>query len=274
MLMRLTRVVVPSVRASPTAGKPARLGSSPALRASVARRMKPMHRPPEQLSPPVAALRSSHGSALFRFSQPTEGGVQRSVVHALPSTQLRAPPRQAPAVHVSPTVQALPSVQAIPLFRLTEPHTPAPLQALLVQIVAAVQGEPTGSNLQVGEQQSPASLLPSSQASPASRIPLPQTSIFLPVTVKRGVCTPPAGRSGPSTLKKLVPQGLPVMVCGVSPSPMNPAGAGGRAASHWRKLGPTRLPTVSGPKKPGAARPESKVTLMAPRLFATRVSTP
>src|SRR6266705_3193196 len=263
MLMRLTRVRVPSVRASPTAGKPARLGFSPALRARVARRMKPMQAPPEQTSPAVAALRSSHASALFRFLQPTAGGVQRSVVHTLPSTQLRGAPTQAPAVQVSPTVQTFPSVHAARLLRLAKPHAPAPLQALLVQMVGAVQGEPSASNLHVGEQQSPASLLPSSQSSPVSRMPLPQTSIFLPVTTKRGVCTPPAGRSGPSTLKKLVPQGLPVMVCGVSPSPMNPAGGAGRAASHWRKLGPTRLPTVSGPKKPGAAMPESKVTLMA-----------
>src|SRR6266571_4363454 len=172
MLMRLTRVRVPSVRASPTAGKPARLGFSPALRARVARRMKPMQAPPEQTSPAVAALRSSHASALFRFSQPTAGGVQRSVVHTLASTQ------------------------AIPLFRLTEPQVPAPLQALFVQMVGAVQGEPSGSNLHVGEQQSPASLLPSSQSSPASRMPLAQTSIVWPVTTKRGVCTPPTGRSG------------------------------------------------------------------------------
>src|SRR5207249_11194671 len=139
MLMRITRVVVPSVRASPTAGKPARLGFSPALRVSAARRMKPMHLPPEQLSPAVAALRSSHASPLFRFSQPTAGGVQRSVVHTLPSTQLRGVPTQAPAAQVSPTVQALPSVHGARLLRLAKPHAPAPLQALFVQTVAAVQ---------------------------------------------------------------------------------------------------------------------------------------
>src|SRR5437899_4999941 len=127
MLMRLTRVRVPSVRASPTAGKPARLGFSPALRAREARRMKPMQAPPEQTSPAVAALRSSHASPLFRFSQPTAGGVQRSVVHTLPSTQLRGAPTQAPAPQVSPTVQTFASVQAIPSFRLTEPQVPAPL---------------------------------------------------------------------------------------------------------------------------------------------------
>src|SRR5438552_8247056 len=189
MLMRLTRVVVPSVRASPTAGKPARLGFSPALRVSAARRMKPMHLPPEQLSPAVAALRSSHASALFRFSQPTAGGVQRSVVHTLPSTQFFGVPAQAPAAQVSPTVQTFPSVHATPLLRLAKPQAPAPLQALLVQMLAAVQAEPSGSNLQVGEQQSPASLLPPSESSHASRMPLPQMSLFLPVPELRGVCT-------------------------------------------------------------------------------------
>src|SRR5437016_180173 len=68
MLMRLTRVLVPSVRASLAAGKAAeRLGFSPAMRVSFPRRMDPMHLPPEQLSPVVAALPSSHASALLRF---------------------------------------------------------------------------------------------------------------------------------------------------------------------------------------------------------------
>src|SRR5437016_7407229 len=154
MLVRLIRVLTPFVRTSPTAGKPARLGFSPALSVSVARRMEPMHRPPEQLSPAVAALRSSHARALFRFSQPTAGGGQRSVVHTLRSSQLRGPPRHAPAVQVSPTVQTLPSVHVIPLLRLAKPQTPAPLHALLVHTVGAVHGEPSASNWHVGEQQS------------------------------------------------------------------------------------------------------------------------
>src|SRR4029077_2014777 len=136
------------------------------------------------------------------------GGVQRSVVQGLPSTQFLGAPTHEPAVQVSATVQALAAVHASPSFRLTEPQTPAPLQALLVQIVGAVQGEPRGSNLQVGEQQSPASLLPSSQSSPGWRMPSPQRSIVFPTTTKRFVCTPPMGSSGPSTRKKLVPQGL------------------------------------------------------------------
>src|SRR5207244_4686213 len=144
MLVRLIRVLTPFVRTSPTAGKPARLGFSPALSVSVARRMEPMHRPPEQLSPAVAALRSSHARALFRFSQPTAGGVQVSVVHTLRSSQLRGPPRQAPAVQVSPTVQTLPSVQAIPLLRLTVPHATALWQAMVVLEGSADIGEALG----------------------------------------------------------------------------------------------------------------------------------
>ena len=105
-------------------------------------------------------------------------------------------------------------------------------------------------------------------------MPLPQRSIFLPTTVKRFVCTPPGGSGGPSTRKKLVPQGLPLTAWGVIPSPTNPAGGAGSDASHWRKLGPTRLAAVSGPEKPGARLPTSKVTLMTPRLFATSCSTP
>src|SRR5438093_11662514 len=167
MLVRLTRVLVPSVRASPTAVKPARLGFSPAIRLSFASLVKPMHLPPEQLSPVVAALPSSHASALARCTQPTAGGVQKSVVHTLASSQFAGVPRHAPRVHVSPTVQTLPSVQGI-ASKLTNPHFPAPSQALLVQTVAAVQGELSGSNVHVGEQQSPASLLLSSHCAPTS----------------------------------------------------------------------------------------------------------
>jgi hypothetical protein len=86
--MRLTRVLVPSVRASPAAGKVAeRLGFSPALRASFALRMRPMHAVPEQLSPLVVALPSSHVRALARCSQPTGAGELTSVVQRLPSSQ-------------------------------------------------------------------------------------------------------------------------------------------------------------------------------------------
>src|SRR5262250_261888 len=90
--MKLTRVRVPSVRASPAAGKAAeRLGFSPALSASFALRMRPMHVPPEQLSPLVVALPSSQVRALPRCSQPTGGGELTSVVQRLPSSQVMMP---------------------------------------------------------------------------------------------------------------------------------------------------------------------------------------
>src|ERR1043166_4553260 len=86
--MKLTRVLVPSVRASPAAGKVAeRLGFSPALKASFPLRMRPMHVVPEQLSPLVVALPSSHVRALARCSQPTGAGELTSVVQRLPSSQ-------------------------------------------------------------------------------------------------------------------------------------------------------------------------------------------
>src|SRR5437899_12557646 len=214
MLVRVTRVLVPAVRASATAVEPARWGFSPGVRVSFESLMKPMHLPPEQLSPVVAALPSSHASASFRCTQPTAGGVQKSVVQTLASSQFSGVPMQAPRVHVSPAVQTLPSVQGIAL-KLTNPHVPAPLQALLVQTLAAVQGEPSGSNVHVGEQQSPASLLPSSHFSPASRIPLPQTSIVWPVMVNKFVCTLPGRSPGPLTWSKVVPQGLSGRVGGV-----------------------------------------------------------
>src|SRR5205823_5456857 len=98
MLMRLSRVLVPSVRASPAAGKPGRLGFSPPTRASVARRTAPMHPPPEQLSPLVVALPSLHASALLRCPQPTAGGGQKSVVPTLASSPVFGAPAPAPRV--------------------------------------------------------------------------------------------------------------------------------------------------------------------------------
>src|SRR5206468_7472899 len=120
-LMRLTRVLVPSVRASPAAGKVAeRLGFSPALRASFALRMRPMHAVPEQVSPAVVALPSSHATALARCSQPVGAGELTSVVQRLPSSQVvmpqtfatPAPPQvcgavQAPQVSVPPQPSAI-----------------------------------------------------------------------------------------------------------------------------------------------------------------------
>src|SRR5262245_37386480 len=97
------------------------------------------------------------------------------VVHALPS--LQAVPlgtteytHPVAALHVS-VVQELPSKHT-----MIEPreHTPAPLQkSPAVQALLSLHAPPAASNVHVGEQQSPAALLPSSHASPASSVPLP-----------------------------------------------------------------------------------------------------
>src|SRR5262249_3078110 len=97
MLMRLTRVRTPSVRASPVAGEAAAtVGFTPPWGVRVARRIAPRQMPPEQTSAAVVALPSLHGAALFRFSHPAAGGVQKSVVHTFRSSQLRAAPTQVP----------------------------------------------------------------------------------------------------------------------------------------------------------------------------------
>ena len=143
-----------------------------------------------------------------------------------------------------------------------------------MQTLAAVQGEPSGSNVHVGEQQSPASLLPSSHCSPTSRTPLAQTLIVWPVIVNRFEPTPPMGSPGPVTWTKLVPQGLPVMVWGVSPSPMKPAGG---AVSHVRKVEPTGPLSASenavGRSEIGIA-PTVTVSTTAPRAFVVSDFTP
>src|SRR5256712_10172597 len=126
MLMRLTRTLVPFVRASPAAGKAAeRLGFSPATRVSFASRVKPMHLLPEQLSPTVAALPSSHATALLRCPQPTVGGVQKSVVQTLASSQVFGTPTHAPLKQVSATVQTLLSLHALKVG-VPPPQTPVP----------------------------------------------------------------------------------------------------------------------------------------------------
>src|SRR5262249_16883656 len=40
---------------------------------------------------------------------------------------------------------------------------------------------------------------------------------------------------GPSMRTKLVPRGLPMMVWSIAGAPINPAGGGDSAGSHWRK---------------------------------------
>ena len=112
-----------------------------------------MHAPPEQTSPWVQMLLSLHASALFTLAQPVVG-LQESVVHRLPSSQLfAAPGTQVPAAHASPTVQALPSEHPVVDGVNTQP--PAAVQ------VSVVQGLPS---LQVSVV--PGTQMPPEQASP------------------------------------------------------------------------------------------------------------
>src|SRR5262245_34096547 len=138
--MKLTRVLVPSVRASPAAGKAAeRLGFSPALRASVALRMRPMHVPPEQLSPVVVALPSSHVRALPRCSQPTGGGELTSVVQRLASSQVVMPQTFA----TPPPPQVCGAVQAPQVSVPPQPSGIVPQFFPCAAQVVGVQAPPT-----------------------------------------------------------------------------------------------------------------------------------
>src|SRR5262249_32767340 len=101
----------------------------------------------------------------------------------------------------------------------------------------------------------------------------------LPMTVKRSVwivlrLRPPA--FGPSRRAILFPNGLPVILCGVWPSPMKPAGGAGAVASHFRN-GPTLVDGRTTPKsQAGGAtvQPWSSVKLIVPSAAATNVFTP
>jgi len=78
----------------------------------------PTQRPPEQTSPVVHRLPSSHGLVLFVWVQPVAGS-QASVVHGLPSSQLPpAWPTHAPFTQASFTVHALLSSHAAVVFSL------------------------------------------------------------------------------------------------------------------------------------------------------------
>src|SRR3989454_108699 len=145
----------------------------------------PTQTPPAQVSPVVQALPSVQGAVFGVFTQPVAGS-QASVVHTLPSLQLRAgPPTQTPPAQLSAVVQALPSLHAATVG-VPPPHTPAPSHVAAVrQGVGLAQGAPAGSNWHVDEQQSPATVLPSSHCSPGSRTPLPQTAAIFPMRLKR-----------------------------------------------------------------------------------------
>jgi len=73
----------------------------------------PTQAPFEQVSWVVQAFLSSHGTVLLVWTHPV-AGLQLSVVHTLPSSQLTTVP-QVPLKQVVPAVQALPSSHAVVL---------------------------------------------------------------------------------------------------------------------------------------------------------------
>src|SRR5207247_11215382 len=126
-----------------------------------------------------------------------------SVVAALQAAEWSsAPPPQWPSRHVSPEVQALPSSQG-PALGLPPVHSPAPSQVMPSTHCFAAHGAPADSNPQVGEQQSPDSVLWSSQSSNGSCTPLPQVTTFRPLSVNWSVnaAGSSSGSPGPSIMK-------------------------------------------------------------------------
>src|SRR5437870_1936058 len=237
----------------------------------------PTHTPAAQVSPEVQGLPSLQGRVFTAFTQPV-AGLQESVVHTLPSLQLGGgPPTQTPAAHVSAVVQALPSLQGR-VFGVPPTHAAVPLQVLPLMQGLLAQAWPAGSNWQVGEQQSPATRLPSSHCSPRSTTPFPQICANLPMrTVNWLVCAPPTGNPGPSTRKMFWPQGLPVTVWGAAGLPTMPAGGGGATAVRNGPIRPvvSAVPNASaGPAGPAGMRALSWVKLTVPRLSAWSTSTP
>jgi hypothetical protein len=127
----------------------------------------PTQTPPEQASPVVQALPSSHGAVLLACVQPV-AGLQASSVHTLPSSQFgAAPPTQTPPEHVSPEVQALPSLHATVLLVWVQPVDG--LQP------SSVQGLPSS---QLGP--APPTQLPPAQVSPVVHaLPSLQAAVLL-----------------------------------------------------------------------------------------------
>src|SRR5439155_228662 len=140
------------------------------------------HVPPSlHMSSPSSLPSSSHGRLFATCTQPSEWS-HSSVVHEFPSSQSSSvPPTQSPSTHVSSEVQALPSSQG-PALELPPLHSPAPSQAMAATHCFAAHGAPADSNPQVGEQQSPDSVLWSSQSSNGSCTPLPQVTTFRPLS--------------------------------------------------------------------------------------------
>src|SRR5437867_651270 len=225
--------------------------------------------PTVQASPPS----SSHGRLFGTCTQPSEWS-HSSVVHEFPSSQSSSvPPTQSPSTHVSSEVQALPSSQG-PALELPPLHSPAPSQVMASTHCFAAHGAPADSNPQVGEQQSPDSVLWSSQSSNGSCTPLPQVTTFRPLSVNWSVnaAGSSSGSPGPSIMKKFVPQELPVTLWSAPGLPVSP-GPGGTGPSRKVRHGPPP-PGATAPSKPSAGWPPAAVRSMAPAASACSTFTP
>ena len=175
----MTRVVVPSKRPSPPAGKAAdTLGFSPPIRASGATSdtvvEMPTQTPAEQVSPVVAGLRSLHGSVFAACTHPLVG-LHESFVHTFVSSQLTGGPApQLPAEQVSPVVQAFPSLQATVLFVCWQPSSGS--QESVVQTFVSLQLPGACWQPRTGSQESVVQAFASLQftAVPATQAPATQ----------------------------------------------------------------------------------------------------
>src|SRR5437870_873894 len=236
----------------------------------------PTHTPAAQVSPEAQGLPSLQGRVFTAFTQPV-AGLQESVVHTLPSLQLGGgPPTQTPPAHASAVVQALPSLQGR-VFGVPPTHAAAPSQVLPLMQGLLAQAWPAGSNWQVGEQQSPATRLPSSHCSPRSTTPFPHTCAILPMIVLNwSVCCPPGGKPGPSIRKMFVPQGLPATVWFAPGLPTSPGGGAGASAVRNGPTRPAVIDCVKARAAPADAgmRGLSWVKFTVPRVSAWRTSTP
>src|SRR4029077_20040115 len=164
----------------------------------------PPHAPCRHASPSVHWSPSSHAAPSALVKVHPAVGSQVSVVHTLPSSQVTASPRQLPPAHASRCVQAFPSSHAVPSriaascthcaegsshrsavqeFASAQSRGVPPTQAPWLHVLLSVQKRPSsqawpsGSSWHVGEQQSPATVLPSSHSSPGSTLPWPQRRI-------------------------------------------------------------------------------------------------
>jgi len=136
-----------------------------------------------------------------------------------------------------------------------------------------VQGLPSGSDVHVGEQQFPGELVARHRTAHRRRARVAADVDLLAGDDERGVCTPPAGRSGPSTLKELVPQGLPVNGVGRDRIADESAGAAGSVRIPREEAGADPAARRQRAGEAGARMPiEGRVD--GAQVLATSVSTP